>query len=203
MSGHGERVRGLRRVAVFCGARPGARAAYAEAAASLGRCLAARGVGLVFGGGRVGLMGVVADAVLAAGGEATGVIPHGLLAREIGHEGLTRLHVVGSMHERKALMADLADAFVALPGGIGTLEELMEAWTWGYLGIHRKPVGLLNVEGYYDALLAWVDRAVADGFLREVHRELLLTSTEPDDLLARLAAYAPPELPRWASPAER
>lgn len=196
------RLSPLRRVCVFCGSRVGARPAYAEAARALGELLARREVGLVYGGGRVGLMGVVADAVLAAGGEATGVIPHGLLAREVGHEGLTRLHVVSSMHERKALMADLAGAFVALPGGIGTLEELTEAWTWGYLGIHRKPVGLLNVEGYFDPLLAWVDRAIADGFLQETHRSLLLTAADPEALLDLLAAYAPPELPRWAAPAE-
>lgn len=193
----------IERICVFCGSRPGERSAYREAAEALGRLMVERGIGLVFGGGRVGLMGTVADAVMTAGGEAIGVIPHGLMAREVGHEGLTRLHVVGSMHERKGAMADLADAFVALPGGIGTLEELMEVWTWGYLGIHRKPVGLLNVEGYFDPLLAWVDRAVAEGFLREGHRDLLLTAATPEAFLDRLAAYVPPDLPRWAEPTER
>src|SRR5690606_23868839 len=137
-----------------------------------GQALAGRGFGVVFGGGSVGMMGLVADAVLEAGAEAIGVIPHGLAAREVGHPGLTELHKVDTMHERKALMADLSDGFVALPGGLGTLEELMEVWTWAQLGIHRRPVGLLNVDGYYDGLLTFVDHAVAEGFVREGHRAL-------------------------------
>jgi len=187
----------MKRVCVFCGSRHGTRPAYAHAAEAMGRELATRGLGLVYGGGHVGLMGVVADAALAAGAEAVGVIPHALAAREVGHPGLTELHVVDTMHERKALMADLSDAFVALPGGIGTLEEIMEVWTWGYLGIHRKPVGLLNVEGYFDPLLAWVERATADGFLRDVHRDLLVTADEPGALLDALATHDPPRVLDW------
>ncbi len=152
----------------------------------MGRALVERDLGLVFGGGRVGLMGAVADAVLAAGGEAIGVIPEALVQRELAHQGLTRLHVVGSMHERKALMADLADAFVALPGGFGTLDELAEILTWAQLGIHAKPIGLLDVDAYFAPLLAFFDRAAADGFLRTEHRRLLRLAGDADDLLAAL-----------------
>ena len=192
----------IQRLAVFCGSSAGTRPAYAEAASTFGRLLAERGIGLVFGGGSVGLMGVVADAALDARGEAVGVIPHGLAAREVGHTGLTVLHKTDTMHERKALMADLADGFVALPGGIGTLEELTEVWTWAQLGIHRKPVGLLNVAGYYDGLLAFLDHAIAEGFVRNGVRDLLLTADDPGVLLDRLAAYEPPDLPRWLTSAD-
>jgi uncharacterized protein (TIGR00730 family) len=192
-----QRGRTMKRVCVFCGSRHGTRPAYTHAAEAMGRELAVRGLGLVYGGGHVGLMGVVADAALAAGAEATGVIPHALAAREVDHPGLTALHTVNTMHERKALMADLSDAFVALPGGIGTLEEIMEVWTWAYLGIHRKPVGLLNVEGYFDPLLAWVERATADGFLRDIHRDLLVTADEPGALLDALAVHDPPRVLAW------
>ena len=177
----------LARVCVFCGSRPGVRPAYTEAAQRLGETLAARGIGLVTGGGKVGLMGVIADAVLQAGGEARGVIPRTLVEREVGHEGLTELHVVDTMHQRKAGMAALADAFIAMPGGIGTMEELFEVWTWSVLGIHAKPVGLLNVEGYYDNLLGFVDGSVREGFLHPAHRARLVSASTPEDLLARLA----------------
>jgi uncharacterized protein (TIGR00730 family) len=184
-------------VCVYCGSQPGARPGYAEAARAFGTLLAREGVGLVYGGGRVGLMGVLADAVLAGGGEATGVIPHGLAAREVAHTGLSALHVVGSMHERKARMAALADAFVALPGGLGTLEELAEMLTWAQLGLHRKPCALLDVDGYYGALLRFLDHAAAEGFVRPEHRPLLVVETDPAALLDRLRAWAPPDLPRW------
>lgn len=195
-------MRTLHRLCVYCGSSAGSRPVYAEAASDLGQALAARGIGVVFGGGSVGMMGLVADAALEAGGEAVGVIPHGLAAREVGHPGLTVLHKVDTMHERKALMADLSDGFVALPGGLGTLEELMEVWTWAQLGIHRKPVGLLNVEGYFDGLLAFIDHAVAEGFVRETHRAMLLVGDTPEVLLDALAAYEPPDVPRWLTSGE-
>jgi uncharacterized protein (TIGR00730 family) len=181
----------LKRICVFCGSSVGSRPAYAAAARELGRTLAERGLGIVFGGGKVGLMGVLADAALAAGGEAIGVIPEALVAREIGHSGLTKLHVVRSMHQRKTLMADLADAFIALPGGYGTFEEFFEAVTWTQLGIHQKPCGLLNVDGYYDALLALLGRAVADGFVREANRTLVLDAPDVATLLEKLEAFRP------------
>lgn len=187
----------IQRLCVYCGSSAGTRPAYAEAATAFGRLLAERGIGVVFGGGSIGMMGLVADAALAAGGEVVGVIPHGLAAREVDHTGLTALHKVGTMHERKALMADLSDGFVALPGGLGTLEELMEVWTWAQLGIHRKPVGLLNVAGYFDSLLAFVDHAVAEGFVHEAYRAMLLVRDRSDTLLDALSAYAPPNTPRW------
>lgn len=181
----------LKRICVFCGSSVGARPAYGAAARELGCTLAERGLGIVFGGGKVGLMGVVADAALAAGGEAIGVIPEALVAREIGHSGLTKLHVVRSMHQRKTLMADLAEAFIALPGGYGTFEEFFEAVTWTQLGIHQKPCGLLNVDGYYDALLALLGRAVADGFIREANRALVLDAPDVPTLLQKLEAFRP------------
>ena len=195
-------MRTLHRLCVYCGSSAGARPVYAAAAEAFGRALAARGIGVVFGGGSVGMMGLVADAVLAAGGEAIGVIPHGLAAREVGHLGLTELHVVDTMHERKALMADLSDGFVALPGGLGTLEELMEVWTWAQLGIHRRPVGLLDVDGYFGGLLAFVDHAVREGFVRESHRALLLVGETPGGLLDMLEAYEAPRMPRWLTSSE-
>jgi uncharacterized protein (TIGR00730 family) len=164
--------------------------------------LVARGEGLVFGGGSVGLMGVLADALLAAGGEALGVIPHGLVAREIAHRSLTEMRVVPSMHARKALMAELSDAFVALPGGFGTFEELLEMVTWAQLGIHRKPIGLLNVAGYYDSLIALVDHAVREGFVPPGNRGLILVDGEPGPLLERLSAYQSPARPEWITPGE-
>src|SRR5271169_3957554 len=181
----------LKRICVFCGSSVGSRPAYAAAARELGRTLAERGLGIVFGGGKVGLMGVLADAALAAGGEAIGVIPEALVAREIGHSGLTKLHVVRSMHERKTLMADLADAFIALPGGYGTFEEFFEAVTWTQLGIHTKPCGLLSAGGYYDALLALLDRAVADGFIQKKNRRLVIDAPDVPTLLQKLEAFRP------------
>lgn len=180
------------RLCVFCGSSSGARPEYLEAARSLGGLLAARGIGLVYGGARVGLMGEVADAVLAAGGEVIGVIPKALWEREVAHTALRDLRVVSSMHERKALMADLSDAFVALPGGIGTLEELFEVWTWGQLGIHAKPVALLDTAGYYAPLVAFLDHAVEERFLRPGHRSALLVEREAGTLLDRVAEWTPP-----------
>ncbi len=182
----------IRRVAVFCGARAGRNTRYAEAARAFGRELASRGLELVFGGGSVGLMGIVASEVMARGGRAIGVIPRFLEERELGHDGLTELVVVESMHERKATMAARADAFVALPGGLGTLEELFEAWTWILLGVHAKPCGLLEVDGYFAPLLGFLDRAVAEGFVAARHRELLTVSADAAELLERLTAQAPP-----------
>jgi len=193
----------LKRICVFCGSSVGSRPQYAAAARELGRMLAERGLGVVFGGGKVGLMGVLADAALAAGGEAIGVIPEALVAREIGHSGLTKLHVVRSMHERKTLMADLADAFIALPGGYGTFEEFFEAVTWTHLGIHQKPCGLLNVDGYYDALLALLSRAVADGFIREANRALVLDTPDVPTLLQKLEAFRPAAAELGIGKAER
>jgi uncharacterized protein (TIGR00730 family) len=192
----------VQRVCVFCGAASGARAAYADSARSFGGALAARGLGLVFGGGRVGLMGAVADGALAAGGEAVGVIPQALVDRELAHAGLTELHVVGSLHERKALMAELADAFVALPGGFGTLDELLEQLTWSQLGLHAKPVGLLDVEGYWRRLIALSRHAVEEGFVREADLAAIAVGAEPDALLDRLAALEREPRPRakWTAP---
>jgi uncharacterized protein (TIGR00730 family) len=196
-------VRPLKRICVFCGSSPGTRPEYAAAARATGRLLAERGIGLVYGGGKVGLMGEAADAALAAGGEVVGVIPDALMAREVGHGGVTELHVVQSMHERKALMADLADAFVALPGGFGTWEEYFEVLTWAQLGIHPKPCGLLNVEGYYTPVLAMMDHAVAEGFVRPQHRALVLEAAAPEAMLERLAAFRAPDVPRWIERSER
>ena len=187
----------LKRVCVFCGSSSGADPAYRQAAEALGRALVGRGLGLVFGGGHVGLMGALADAVLVEGGEAIGVIPRGLQERELGHRGLSQLRVVGSMHERKAAMAELADAFLALPGGMGTLEETTEVLTWAQLGIHQKPVGLLDVRSYWRALLAFLDHAVESGFLRPEHRALLLVEREPEALLDRLGAWRAPPARPW------
>jgi len=185
------------RICVYCGSSPGARPAYAATAREVGERLAARGIGLVYGGGSVGLMGAVADAVLAAGGEAIGVLPEALDRREVGHRALTELRVVGSMHERKALMAELADAFVALPGGVGTLEELAEAATWTQLGLHAKPVGLLDVDGYWEALESWLDHATAERFVRTEHRGIVLRDTAIDPLLDRMVAWRPAITEKW------
>jgi uncharacterized protein (TIGR00730 family) len=177
----------MRRLCVFCGSSTGEKEVYATAARRLGQALAARGLGLVFGGGHIGLMGVLADAVLAAGGQVIGVIPRSMVARELAHGGLTELHVVETMHQRKALMADLSDAFAALPGGFGTADELFEILTWSQLGLHDKPIGLLNIDGFFDPLLAWLERCTAEGFLRESHSDLLRVATTETALLA----------PRW------
>ena len=194
----------MRRVCVFCGASSGRLGAYADAARSLGAELAARGLGLVYGGGRVGLMGAVADAALAAGGEVIGVIPQELVDRELAHGGLTDLRVVGSLHERKALMAELADGFVALPGGFGTLDELLEQLTWSQLGLHAKPVGLYDVEGYWRPLIALARHATDEGFVRESDLAAIAVGDDPIALLERLARLENAERPRpkWTSPAK-
>jgi uncharacterized protein (TIGR00730 family) len=191
----------MQRVCVFCGSRKGGRAAFAEAARATGRALAARGLGLVYGGGGIGLMGELADAALAAGGEVVGIIPGALEAREVGHRGVTRLEVVPSMHARKARMAELSDAFIALPGGLGTLEELAEIVTWAVLGMHRKPVGVLDVDGYYRPLLAFLDHAVAEGFVSPEHRSFVLTAATPEALLEAFGSFQAPPVRAWLPPA--
>lgn len=182
----------MKRICVFCGSRPGVRPAYRAAAEAVGALFAERGTELVYGGGNVGLMGIVADACLAAGGRVVGVIPRALLEWEVGHEGLTRLEVVDSMHTRKARMAELADAFIALPGGLGTFEELFEILTWAQLGFHSKPVGLLNVEAYYQPLVQMMERGVAEGFMKAENRGLLLVEDNVNALLRTMGAYHPP-----------
>ena len=192
----------IKSLCVFCGSNLGADKAFAAVAGGLGRLLAQSDVTLVYGGGRVGLMGVLADAVLEAGGRAVGVIPRGLWDREVGHRGLTELHVVESMHERKALMASLSDAFVALPGGLGTLEEIFEVWTWGQLGIHRKPCGFLDAAGYFASLMTFLDQAVVAGFIRPQHRSSAIVDSDPERLLDRLNHYEPPDVQKWLGPHE-
>ncbi len=187
----------MKSICVFCGSSSGEVPSYRETAQALGCELVRRGLRLVYGGGNVGLMGAIADAVLFAGGEVVGVIPHALLAKEVGHLGLTQLHVVGSMHERKALMAELSDGFLALPGGFGTLEEFCEVLTWAQLGLHLKPCGMLNVNGYYDPMLAFFDRAVREGFLRAEYRELVLVGQTSEEVLRLLAAYRPSKTEKW------
>ena len=187
----------MKRVCVFCGSSPGARPGYRAAAEALGAAIAKRGLGLVYGGAHVGLMGVVADAALAQGGEVIGVLPRSLEAKELAHRNLSALYVVESMHERKALMAELSDAFVALPGGIGTLEETFEAWTWTQLGLHEKPCALLDVEGYYGSLQQFLDRAVAERFVRPEHRSMLLVEDDPERLLDALSGWRAPIVEKW------
>jgi hypothetical protein len=187
----------MRRVLVFCGSSPGRLPDYVDCSRALGAELAARGLGLVYGGAQVGVMGAVADAALAAGGEVIGVIPRMLVAKEVAHKGLSDLRVVETMHERKALMESLADAVIALPGGFGTLEELFEIVTWAQLGIHAKPVGLLNVAGYWDQLLAFIDHMVGERFLRAQQRDALLVSDSPSALVERLTSYQPVVLDKW------
>lgn len=187
----------MHRICVFAGSSPGARAEYATAARDLGHALARRQIELVYGGARVGLMGAVADAILAGGGRVTGVIPESLMTKEIAHGGLTALNVVASMHERKAVMSDLADGFIALPGGWGTLEEFFEVLTWAQLGMHRKPCGLLNACGYFDRLLAFVDQTVEERFVKLENRAMILVSAEPDALLQQFAEYSPPVVEKW------
>ncbi|MDP2314480.1 MAG: TIGR00730 family Rossman fold protein [Pseudomonadota bacterium] len=192
----------MRRLCVFCGSASGARPAYAAAAHALADSLARRGMGLVYGGGSVGIMGILADAALARGVPVDGVIPRHLDEREIGHKSLTRLHVVESMHERKALMADLSDGFLSLPGGIGTMEELFEVYTWGQLGLHKKPVALLDTEGYYAPLVQFLDHTVTEGFLRPEHRAFLLSGAEVDPLLDAMIAWQPPRVAKWMEPGQ-
>lgn len=185
------------RIAIYCGSNGGLDPVYQQAAAGLAAFLARQGIGLVYGGGRVGLMGKIANAALAAGGEVIGVIPHSLMEKELGHTGLTELRVVRSMHERKQMMVDLSDGFIALPGGFGTLDELFETLTWLQLSFHGKPVGLLNVEGFFDGLLAFLDQMRDTGFLKEAHRECVLVEREPARLLEKMRAFRAPELGKW------
>ncbi|MFT7667884.1 MAG: hypothetical protein ACI8X5_000569 [Planctomycetota bacterium] len=187
----------LRRICLFCGSSAGVDPAYVQAAEQFGRTLAEQGIGLVYGGGSVGLMGAAADAALAAGGEVIGVIPTAIRDLEVDHKGLTEMHVVDSMHIRKQLMHDFSDAFITLPGGHGTFDELFETITWLQLGYHEKPVGLLNVAGYYDALLAMLDGSLKQGFLTPFVRELLLAETDLDALLSRMQAWKAPDLKQW------
>ena len=190
------------RLCVFCGSSSGLNPAFAAATRVLGAELALRGIDVVYGGGNVGLMGVLADAALTAGGRVIGVIPHALVARELAHQGLTSLHVVNSMHERKALMADLADGFIALPGGFGTLEEFCEAVTWTQLGVHAKPCGLLNVDGFYDGLLAFFEHALGEEFLKPTHRQIVVAHSDAAPLIDRLAAWTPPDVTKWIEKSE-
>src|SRR5689334_2627522 len=192
----------IRAICVFCGASAGRVEAYRAAAEAVGRTLARRGIRVVYGGGRLGLMGAVADAALAAGGQVTGVIPRGLVDRELAHPGLQELVIVETLHERKAQMEARADAFLTLPGGLGTLEELAEVLSWAQLDLHAKPIGLLDVGGYFGPLEEFLDRAVAEGFLAQRHRRLLLRATSADELLAAFAGWTPPA-PRFPPPTER
>lgn len=201
--GNRSALRIIKRLCVFCGSNVGVRPEYSQAAVELGRQLAAAGMALVYGGGCVGLMGALADSVLAAGGEAIGVIPQALVDKEIAHTGLTNLHVVKSMHERKQLMADLADAFILLPGGFGSWEEFCEIVTWAQLGIHQKPCGILNVAGYYNALLALASHAVAEGFVQAVYREMVIVENDAEHLLARFGAAPVVKKIKWAGAPER
>ncbi|WP_316676614.1 TIGR00730 family Rossman fold protein [uncultured Tolumonas sp.] len=184
-------------ICVYCGSSEGRNEAYGTAARSLGRLLAAQGITLVYGGANVGLMRILADSALAAGGRVVGVMPQALVAKEKAHRGLSEFHVADSMHERKALMAELSDGFIALPGGAGTLDELFEMWTWAQLGFHGKPCGLLNVAAYYDPLTAFLDHAVREGFVRDLHRDMLVIAERPEDMLDRFRAYRPPAVEKW------
>jgi len=187
----------MKRICVFCGSSTGNQPIYREVAEAMGGLLARRGIGLVYGGGNVGLMGVIADAALAGGGEVIGVIPRSLADREVAHLGVTDLRVVDSMHTRKAMMADLSDAFIAMPGGVGTFEEFFEAVTWTQLGLHRKPSGLLNVGGFYTPLAAFIDQAVTEGFIKPVHRAGIIVDDNPERLLNSLMTIELPDAPKW------
>lgn len=192
----------MKSICVFCGSNPGSDPVYAAGARAMGAEIARRGLVLVYGGGAVGLMGIVANAALEAGGEVHGVIPYALRQKEVGHHGLTRLEVVDTMHTRKARMAELSDGFVAMPGGIGTFEELFEIWTWGQLGIHAKPLGLLNIAGFYDPLAQFLDATVGAGFLKDQHRGMAMTDTDPAALLDRMEAYVPAAVYKWVEKEE-
>jgi uncharacterized protein (TIGR00730 family) len=192
----------MKRVCVYCGSSTGNKAVYREAAEAMGAILAAKGIGLVYGGGNVGLMGLVADAVLAGGGDVIGVIPQSLADREIAHAGVTDLRVVDSMHTRKAMMADLSDAFIAMPGGFGTFEEFFEAVTWTQLGVHRKPCGLLNAGGFYSPLALFIDQAVTEGFIKPAHRATIVVDDDPARLLDALGQVTLPDVPKWIRPDE-
>ena len=187
---------------IYCGSSSGRLEAYGSAACALAEALVSRNIRLVYGGAGIGIMGKVADHVLKLGGQAIGVIPKALAHKEVAHKNLTELHVTQSMHERKMLMAELADGFIALPGGIGTLEELFEIWTWAQLGIHTKPCGLLNVEGYYDSLIGFLDHVLAEQFVKKEHHALLIVETHPDTLLDRYVNYQPPAIQHWIGKGE-
>ncbi|WP_374622455.1 TIGR00730 family Rossman fold protein [Pandoraea sp.] len=189
----------VKSICIYCGAAAGVRPAYAEAARELGRRMAEAGIRLVYGGGKVGLMGIIADAVLASGGQVIGVIPKALMDREVGHPGLTQLHVVENMHQRKQMMADLSDAFIAMPGGIGTCEELFEVFTWLQIGYHAKPIGLLNVEQYYDPLLTFLESMVTEQFLKGSQLDQLQVSASPEAMLDTMRHFKPSQVDRWAS----
>ncbi len=191
------------RLCVFCGSSAGQDPVYIEAARLLGITLARNGIELVYGGASVGLMGAVADAVLTEGGRVIGVMPQALVDKEIAHTGLSDLRVVGSMHERKALMAELSDGFIALPGGLGTFEELFEVWTWAQLGYHKKPCALLNVAGFYDRLADFLDNVVESGFVKPVHRAMLIVKDEPEALVDAIRSYEPPKVEKWIKAGER
>ena len=192
----------MKSVCVYCGSNSGRKEAYSNAARELAKSLVNRNIRLVYGGGSVGLMGLVADTVLQLGGQAVGVIPEALVRKEVAHNNLTELHVTKSMHERKNLMADLSDGFIALPGGFGTLEELFEIWTWAQLGIHRKPCGLLNIEGYFNSLISFLDHAVVEQFVKQPHRSILIIENKPEALLDQFADYKPLPIQQWVGKSE-
>jgi len=192
----------IKKICVYCGSSAGKDPAYSQAAVKLGQALCARDIGLVYGGAAVGVMGAVADAVLEAGGEAIGVIPGSLAIKEVAHDKLTELHVVASMHERKAMMADLADGFIALPGGWGTLEEIFEVLTWAQLGFHHKPCGLLNIGGYYDGLIGFLENAFEQQFVSQLYRPMLITAHEPTAMLDHFASYEAPKVRKWVGQEE-
>lgn len=189
----------MKRVCVYCGSSPGNNPAYVQAGRNLGAMMVKRGIGLVYGGAAIGVMGAIANEVLALGGEAIGVIPEALAVKEVSHTNLTEQHVVGSMHERKAMMAELSDGFVALPGGWGTIEEIFEILTWAQLGFHAKPCGLLNIEGYYDGLFEFLNHAVHEGFVKPAYSDLLILENQPADLLDRFSSYQAPKVRKWIS----
>jgi uncharacterized protein (TIGR00730 family) len=192
----------MKSICVYCGSNPGRQEAYSSAARDLAKSLVDRNLRLVYGGASVGIMGLIADSVLQLGGQAVGVIPDALVRKELAHTNLTELHVTQSMHERKTLMAELSDGFIAMPGGIGTLEEIFEIWTWAQLGFHRKPCGFLNIEGYFDSLTTFLDHAVAEQFVKKPHRSMLIVDSAPETLLDRFASYEPPTIQKWIGQTE-
>ncbi len=192
----------MKSICVYCGSAPGRLEAYSNLARDLAESLVKRNLRLIYGGASVGIMGKVADHVLQLGGQVIGVIPHALSHKEIAHQKLTELHVTRSMHERKTLMAELADGFIALPGGLGTLEEIFEIWTWAQLGLHKKPCGMLNVEGYFDSLIEFLDHATEEQFVKRPHRSILIVESSPETMLDRFAGYTPPMLQRWIGATE-
>lgn len=192
----------MKSVCVYCGSNIGRQEAYSNAARILAKSLVDRDIKLIYGGASVGIMGLIADTVLQLGGQAVGVIPDALVQKEVAHKNLTELHVTQSMHERKTLMAELSDGFIAMPGGIGTLEEIFEIWTWAQLGFHKKPCGLLNIEGYFDSLTTFLNHAVEEQFIKTPHRSMLLIDADPEKLLDRFASYEPPTIPKWVEKIE-